>query len=55
MANNFQILVNGCSTVVEHMPHHLKVKGLSPRLVSGTGRGKMTYNYKYLSMAVAQW
>ncbi len=46
--HNFQILANGCSTVVEHMPHHLKVKVLSPRPVSGTGSEKMANNLQIL-------
>jgi len=41
MANNLQILVSGCSTVVEHMPHHLKVKGLSSTTSGANGNAKM--------------
>jgi hypothetical protein len=31
----------GSSTVVENLPHHANVKGLSPATVAGTGRDNM--------------
>jgi hypothetical protein len=31
-------LARGGSTVVAHLPHHLKVKGLSPAVAAGTRR-----------------
>jgi hypothetical protein len=40
------------STVVEHLPHHPKVKGLSPSAVTGTRTEKMT-NQLVLALALA--
>jgi hypothetical protein len=34
------LVSNGCSTVVEHSSHYLKVKSLSPATTAGTGREK---------------
>ncbi len=35
------LVSSGCSTVVDHLPHHLKVKGLSQATTAGTGRRPM--------------
>jgi len=36
------------STVVEQLPHHPKVKGLSPAIAAGTGRETMTKRYVFM-------
>jgi len=36
------------STVVEQVPHHPKVKGLSPAIAAGTGRETMTKRYVFM-------
>ncbi len=33
----FSVVASGGSTVVEHLPRHLIVKGLSPATATGTG------------------
>jgi hypothetical protein len=44
------------STVAEHTPNQLKVKGLSPATAAGTWRKKMAKKYdKNEPMVVAQW
>ncbi len=48
------LVSSGCSTVVDHSSHHLKVKGLSPAAVAGTGRVAIKFE-KSFPMVVAQW
>ncbi len=36
-SKEIQVLASGRSTVVEHLPPHLKVKGLSQATTAGTG------------------
>jgi hypothetical protein len=37
----FYQIVNNDSTVVEHLPHHFKVEGLTPATAAGAAREKM--------------
>ena len=39
------LAASGGSTVVNHMAHHPKVKGLSPATVADSGRGNMVKRY----------
>jgi hypothetical protein len=46
----------GCSTVVDHSAHHLKVKGLRPAAVAGTRKDKMAKKFEdSFPVVVAQW
>jgi hypothetical protein len=55
---NDSILASGSGTVVEHLPHDIKVEGLNPGATTGNGRIKITRIFGrilYWLVAVAQW
>ena len=43
----FVMKASDCSTVVEHLPHNPKAKGLSPAIDDGTRREKKKHVFRF--------